>query len=78
MPLYHDTEEATEEMLHLWHHVFGDLTGYYLMTFTGKQSSVKENDLVDTEQLSWQWPPDASAAAEYLLEESGVRRASDA
>jgi hypothetical protein len=59
---------ATETTLELWEHLFGDLEGY-LVTFTGKQSS-RRNELDDTKQRSWRWPAEREKAAAYLEAES--------
>jgi hypothetical protein len=56
---------ATETTLELWEHLFGDLEGYYLVTFTGKHSG-RPNELDDTDQLSWRWPAEREEAAAYL------------
>jgi hypothetical protein len=53
----------------LLEHLFGDLEGYFF-TLTGKQSSIKANDLTEIEQHPWKWPANAGDATAYLLEES--------
>ena len=63
----------TEPILKLWDHLFGELEGGYLVTFTGKQSerpNAKPNMLDDTAQRSWNWPEDRERAAAYLEDES--------
>jgi hypothetical protein len=60
---------ATETTLKLWAHLFGDLEGYYVVTFTGQQSG-RANDLEHTGQRSWRWPDEAEDAAAYLEAES--------
>ncbi len=59
--------------LKLWDHLFGELEGRYLVTFTGKQSEhpdARANELDDTAQESWRWPEDRERAAAYLEAES--------
>jgi RepB DNA-primase from phage plasmid len=59
--------------LKLWDHLFGELQGGYLVTFTGKQSErpdARANELDDTSQESWRWPEDREQAAAYLETES--------
>jgi len=59
--------------LKLWDHLFGELEGGYLVTFTGKQSErpdARRGSLDDTDQRSWSWPKDREKAAEYLRAES--------
>src|ERR671921_247388 len=59
--------------LKLWDHLFGELEGRYLVTFTGKQSErpdARTNELDDTAQESWRWPEDRERAAAYLEAES--------
>jgi hypothetical protein len=68
---------ATEPILKLWGHLFGELEGGYLVTFTGKQSErpdARPNELDDTAQKSWGWPEEREAAAAYLEAESGRGR----
>jgi hypothetical protein len=60
---------AIETTLELWEHLFDDLEGYYLVTFTGQQSG-RSNDLEHTKQRSWRWPDEAEDAAAYLEAES--------
>ena len=60
---------STETTLELWEHLFADLEGYHLVTFTGKQSG-RRNELDDTRQRSWRWPADKEAAAAHLEAES--------
>src|SRR5919107_694468 len=55
--------------LKLWDHLFGELEGGYLVTFTGKQSG-RSNDLDHTKQRSWHLPGEAEEAAAYLERES--------
>lgn len=64
-------------VLKLWDHLFGELAGGYLVTFTGKQSERPEarpNELDDTAQRSWSWPEDREKAAAYLQAESDKGR----
>ncbi len=67
----------TEPILKLWDHLFGELKGGYLVTFTGKQSErpdARPNELDDTAQRSWKWPEEREQAATYLETESNKGR----
>jgi hypothetical protein len=74
MPMIPD--EHADRIVDLWAHLFEGLEGY-LVTFTGQQSTrlgAGPNELDDTRQRSWSWPPQKAAAAEYLLEQSQAGR----
>ena len=71
LPFYNDSqEENTGATIALWSHIFADLDGYYLCTFTGKQAWSGANELVGIVHEWWRYPDEVADAAAYLVEES--------
>jgi hypothetical protein len=68
------TETRHTEITRFWRHIFGELDGYFLCTFTGKQVWSGSNELVGIVHEWWRYPQEADDAAGYVLEEAARGR----